>query len=164
VQDVEARIRPFVLGAFGKQRRTLNVSLEVNPLDNGLTTTGTFCDPLLGIKGGVEFLVTPRFVIAPAIGVAINLDESDRTSYFTEGEFNYLFEGGGFVGAGIGLWDFTADNDNSTGSLLVHFGVPIAATARTRYLFAFESRLFFDEMDDIENNYQVWAGVRIVFR
>jgi hypothetical protein len=31
-------------------------------------------------------------------------------------------------------------------------------------LFTVEGRLFFDEFDNIDNNYQFWAGLRYVFR
>jgi hypothetical protein len=146
---------PFILGAFGKQRRALEGDAGV--------ALGTFCDPLLGIKGGVEFNVKPNFVIAPAAGVAINLDESDRTSIFAEAEFNRLFDGGGFVGAGIGVWDLN-HSDNVVPSLLIHGGAPITRYPdnRSRLLFVGEGRFFLG--DPIDDNYQFWAGVRYVFR
>jgi hypothetical protein len=127
-------------------------------------TFGSYCDPLFGAKGGVEFRVAPKFVIAPALGVAINLDEGDRTSLFAEVEANYLI-GAGFIGAGIGWWDFN-HGDNDTGSLLVHGGVPLTKNANGdgKLFFVVEGRMFFDEFDSIDNNYQAWAGLRYVFR
>lgn len=158
-----------MVGAFGKQRRTLEVDadeLAGSGVDPSLGAgVGSFCDPLFGIKGGAEFYVKPNFVIAPSIGVAFNLDEGGRTSLFTEVEFNRLFANGGFIGAGVGLWDFN-HSDNVTGDLLVHFGVPITKYAdnKARLLFVVEGRMFFDEFDDVSNNYQGWAGLRYVFR
>jgi hypothetical protein len=152
--EAEKRISPFVLGAFGKQRRTLE--------EDG--TFGSYCDPLFGAKGGVEFKVAPKFVIAPAVGVAFNLDEGSRTSGFAEVEFNGLV-GSGFIGAGVGIWDFN-HGDNATGSLLVHGGVPLTkySSGQSRLLLAVEGRLFFDNLDQVDNNYQAWAGLRYVFR
>jgi hypothetical protein len=150
------RVDPFIMGAFGKQRRTIQ---------EGDVVIGSFCDPLFGVKGGVQFQVTPKFMLAPAVGVAFNFDESDRTAVFADFETNYTFDNGGYIGTGIGLWDIF-DGDNITPNLLVHFGVPLSKYAdnRARLLFVAESRLFFDEFSDIDNNYQFWAGVRYVFR
>jgi hypothetical protein len=161
-------IHPFVMGAFGKQRRTLQLSDDevgaVQPLP-GAAAVGSFCDPLLGFKAGVQFQLSPRFMLAPAVGVAFNLDEGDRTSLFADLELNYTFDNGGYLGTGIGVWDF-ADGDNATANLLVHFGVPIARYTDNlpKALFVAESRLFFDEFDNVDDNYQFWAGVRFVFR
>jgi hypothetical protein len=98
------------------------------------------------------------------VGVAINLDEGDRTSVFAEAEFNRVFSNG-FLGAGVGVWDFN-HGDNVTPSLLIHGGVPVVrdADGQSRLLFVVEGRLFFDEIDNVENNYLGWAGVRYVFR
>lgn len=149
-------IHPFVMGAFGKQRRTIEEDDVV---------LGSFCDPILGFKGGVQFHLSPRFMLAPAAGVAFNFDESDRTAVFADLELNYTFDNGGYVGSGIGIWDLF-DGDNITPNLLIHFGVPVTRYAddAARLLFIAESRLFFDEFDNIDNNYQFWAGVRYVFR
>ena len=148
------RMTPFVLGAFGKQRRTLG-------LDGAI---GSYCDPLLGFKTGIQYQAKPRFMLAPAVGVAMNLDEGSRTSLFADLEFNHTFETGGYVGTGVGLWDFN-HRDNATANILIHAGTLLSRHAdnRARTLFAVEARLFLDEMGDTGNNYQFWAGVRYVF-
>ncbi|MEQ1761271.1 MAG: hypothetical protein ABL986_23425, partial [Vicinamibacterales bacterium] len=147
-------VRPFIVGAFGKERRNLEI-------DN---TIGAFCDPLFGVKGGAEFAVTPKFVVAPAVGVSVNLDEGDRSSLFAEVELNRVI-GGGFVGAGIGVWDIT-HSDNIAPSLLVHVGAPLTrdSNGNGRLLFVVEGRMFLNDADDVANNYQAWAGVRYRFR
>lgn len=147
---------PFIMGAFGKQRRTLEDDDEV---------LGSFCDPLAGFKAGVQIQAAPHFMIAPAAGVAINLDEGSRTSLFGDLELNYTFDNGGYVGTGFGLWDFN-HNDNLTANLMLQFGAPLTrdADGRAKLLFAFESRLFFDHFDEPSSNYQFWAGLRYVFR
>ena len=151
------------MGAFGKQRRTIELGDDIDEGDD--ITVGSFCDPLLGFKGGVQFQLSPRFMLAPAAGVAFNFDESDRTAVFADLELNYTFDNGGAVGSGIGVWDLF-DGDNITANLLIHFGAPITKYAddKAKLLFIVESRLFFDEFDNIDNNYQFWAGIRYVFR
>jgi hypothetical protein len=149
------------MGAFGKQRRTV----DIDDLDDALDAEagiGSFCDPLVGIKAGVEFQVTPHLVLAPAIGVAINLDESDRSGIFADGEINYVFDNGAYIGTGLGVWDMF---DDATLNLLVNFGVPMSryADGGARLLFVVEGRLFFDEFDNIDNNYQFWGGLRFRF-
>ena len=44
---------------------------------------------------------------------------------------------------------------------LQHFGVPLGQHASYPVYFVGEGRLFFDHIDDISNNYQFWAGVRV---
>lgn len=151
-------MNPFAVAAFGKQRRTLD-------LGDGGVLTNSFCDPLVGLKGGLQFQVTPNVVIAPAIGLAFNLDENDRTSVFAEVELNRTFVGGGFVGTGLGLYD-VFDGDNLAPTVLLHAGMPLTkyADERARLLFVIEGRLFLNELDNIDNNYQFWGGFRYVFR
>jgi hypothetical protein len=159
------KVHPFVMGGFGKERRVRETEVaNPTPLaalieDNGI------CAPLIGIKGGVMFDVKPNFVVAPAVGVAFNLDDGGNSSIFAEVELNYVYSGGAYIGTGVGVWDFN-HSDNVAPSLLVHFGVPIAKPAEgppTLY-FIGEGRLFMDQFDDIANNYQFWGGIRCVFR
>ena len=151
------------MGAFGKQRRTLDLGDDIDVDDD--ITVGSFCDPLLGFKGGVQFHLSPHFMLAPAAGVAFNFDESDRTAVFADLELNYTFDNGGYVGSGVGVWDLF-DGDDIAPTLLLNFGAPISRYAddTAKLLFVVEGRLFFDELDNIDNNYQFWAGVRYVFR
>jgi hypothetical protein len=155
----EATSNFFLGGYFGKERRqredTTGIGDEVE--------FGGFCAPLLGIKGGMGFRVAPNFEVAPAVGFAINFDEGDQSSLFVESEFNYLFENGGYLGAGLGWWDFN-HGDSDTGSLLIHFGVPVwASTTGNRAFLAAEMRGFMDGFSDIDSNYMFWAGLRFKF-
>jgi hypothetical protein len=110
-------------------------------------------------------MVSPRFMIAPSVGLALNFDEGSRTAMFGEVEFNRVFDNGGYLGTGIGLWDLF-DGDNITLSWLLGGGVPIAkySDGKARALFVVEGRLFFDELDNMDDNYQFWAGVRYLFK
>jgi hypothetical protein len=153
------KIDPFFQGTFGKQRRTLEEEI------GGATTIGSYCDVLLGVKAGVQYMVSPRFMIAPSVGLALNFDEGSRTAVFGDVEFNRVFDNGGYIGTGIGLWDIF-DGDNITLSWILGGGVPIAkhTDGKARALFVVEGRLFFDEFDNMDDNYQFWAGVRYIFR
>ena len=157
------KLNPFVMGAFGKQRRTLELDVDNdNDAGDDLEFIDSYCDALLGLKGGVEFLLTPNVVLAPAVGVAFNLEESDRTSFFADLELNRVFNNGGYFGTGVGLWDFN-HGDNVTFNLLLHGGFPLTRypeDGRHRLLFVVEGRIFFDELDEIDNNYQFWGGLR----
>ena len=57
-----------------------------------------FGDKLFGVKGGVQVNVAgymeTGFMFTPAIGVAINLEEADRTSLFGDLEVGYTFARG----------------------------------------------------------------------
>ena len=68
----------------------------------------------------------------------------------------------GFVGAGIGIWDFASD-DAATGSVLAHFGVNLRPhDQHLPLVFLVEGRLFFDHGFDMpDNNYLAWAGLRV---
>jgi len=145
---------PFLSGFVGKQRRVLVDE------DTGLSL-GARCDALVGVQGGYGFYVSDNVEIAPVFGVAINLEETEDTSLFAEVELNAHF-GRGFVGTGLGWWDFT-HSDNDDISLLAQFGIDLADTDSGRISWVNQGRLFFDEFDDIENNYMIWTGLRFQF-
>ena len=45
--------------------------------------------------------------MAPGVGVAFNTKKASNTSLFAEVEFNKWFGRKGFIGTGVGVWDFT---------------------------------------------------------
>jgi hypothetical protein len=153
---------PFVAGFFGKQRRQYGAD---DPAELGTAALPGFCDPLVGLKVGFEKqLGSSQWVVAPAVGVAYNTGESDRTSLFVDAELNYKFTNGAYVGTGLGLWDFN-HGDYMTPNGLVHFGVPLWRGAERNILyFVTEGRVFFDRASDIDSNYQFWGGLRFLFR
>ena len=54
--------------------------------------------------------------------------------------------------------------DDADAQPALHAGAPVARypDGRARLLFVIEGRLFFDELDNIDNNYQFWGGLRYV--
>lgn len=146
------RIAPFVAAYFGKERRVRDEFL------------GGRCAPLFGLKGGVGFRLSDNFELAPAVGVAINTRDGDNTSLFAEVEANYLTSNEAYIGTGVGVWDIT-HSDTVSPTVLLNFGVPIwGSVGNDRLYFTGEGRLFLDSLDEVDNNYMAWAGLRYAWR
>ena len=141
-------MHPFIAGYFGKERRVRDEFL------------GGRCAPLFGVKGGVLWDVGENWVIGPAIGVAINTRDGDNTSLFAEVEASYVTANKAYIGTGLGIWDFT-DGDTVAPTALINFGVPIwKSTTDGRLFLTGETRLFLDDLDEVDNNYMFWGGLR----
>jgi hypothetical protein len=122
------------------------------------------CSPLLGLKFGMAKRFTNDWELAGAVGVAINLAGSDHevreSALFVDAEVNKYLGGGAFLGTGLSFWDLTR-SDTFTPAWLLHFGVPLTRHAKYPVFLVGESRLFFDHIGDVSNNYLVWAGLRV---
>ena len=57
------------------------------------------------------------------------------------------------------MWHFN-DGDAVAPFWLLHFGREVAP----KWYFVVEGRMFLDQLDDIDNNYQFWGGVRYIFK
>jgi hypothetical protein len=140
---------PFLSGYFGKERR-VRADFPAGR-----------CSPMIGIDGGYAFYVNDSFEVAPTFGVGINTRDTSNTSLYVELELNAHF-GRGFVGTGIGWWDFN-HGDTDRGSLLGQFGVDLAQTDHGNISWINQGRLFFTDFDDVKNNYMIWTGLRFQF-
>lgn len=122
------------------------------------------CSPLLGLKLGVAKRFENDWELAGAAGIAFSLVSTDdkvrEHEVFVDIEANKYANNGVFIGTGLSLWDLT-HSDTFTPAWLLHFGVPLGKHPRHPVYFLVESRLFFDHIDDVRNNYQFWGGVRI---
>ncbi len=149
--EKKAKVDVFAAGLFGKERRVRDA--------NGL------CAPLAGVKLGPEIKTAPNFKFAPALGLALNFEDSGYTAVFAEIEANYFATSGKtFVGAGVGVWDF-GHSDWVTPTLLVHAGQQLWTNAKEDKLFLVgEGRLFLKNDGGVENNYQFFGGLRFVIR
>ncbi|HEX7486655.1 MAG TPA: hypothetical protein VF332_10915, partial [Vicinamibacterales bacterium] len=153
----------FIEGDFGKERRVRDVVTATTP---PLTFGYGFCAPLFGAKAGVDLRLAPGWRLAPAIGVALNTRDSGQSSLFAEAELNRWFGRKGFIGTGIGVWDFT-HGDTVAPVWLLQGGRQIwrASGPKANELhFVVTGRMFLNKMDDIANNYQFWAGLRYIMR
>lgn len=159
-RDRRAKVDVFLAALGGKERRLRETETRGVTVENGV------CAPLVGGKAGLDLrLGTSGWRLAPGLGFAVNTDETGDSSLFGEVELNYWVPSEkGFIGTGVGAWDLT-HSDTLAATWLLHAGVELGRTGDdVRWLVVGEGRLFLDQLDAIENNYQFWAGLRIVFR
>jgi hypothetical protein len=151
----------FVAGLFGKERRTR----EIDGATSGSKVLSSLCAPLFGVKVGAEYKASPNFKVAPAAGMAFNFEKGSYSSAFAEVEANYFATSGKtFVGAGLGVWDFTHSKFVAP-SVLVHAGQQLWTNAQQNKLFFVgEGRLFIGGDNGVSNNYQFFGGLRFVIR
>jgi len=169
-QERDLRIRPFLAGFVGKQQRQYD---NTDPAGLGrlpvpsvpLLDVPAFFDTLVGLKGGVALKMVEHVLFVPAIGVAANIDQGDRTSLFTDGEIDFVFGPGAYVGTGLTLWDLT-HSDGMTLGWLGTFGLPLWTSDErlNQVSLSVEYRQLFDRMSDPDVNYQFWVGLRYLFR
>jgi hypothetical protein len=150
----------FVEGDFGKERRVR----EPDPAVVGIPLYG-YCAPLFGVKFGADLALNEKWRLAPSGGIAFNLSDFGNTSLFAEAELNYWPSPKAFVGTGIGVWDFT-HGDTVAPVWLFQGGTQVweGGAKNNQMFFVISGRLFLDEMSDVSNNYQFWAGLRYIFK
>jgi hypothetical protein len=169
-RERDLRVRPFLAGFVGKQQRQYD---NTDPAGLGrlpvpevpLVDVPAFYDTLVGLKSGVALKLAEHVTFAPAIGVAANVDEADRTSLFADVEIDFVFGPGAYVGTGVTFWDLTR-SDSITPGWLGTAGVPLwtGDERLNQALFSVEYRQFFDRMSDPDVNYQFWGGLKYLFR
>ena len=112
----DARVRPFVAAFAGKQQRQYdgNPANSLGRLPDLSTGFGlplldvpAFFDTLAGVKGGVALRMSDHWTFAPAVGVAANLDVSERSTLFGDAELDFVFGPGAYIGTGLTFWDIT---------------------------------------------------------
>ena len=169
---VEVKGTPFFVDVLaGKDRRVRPIAgrthLDGTPIIAN-AGVGEFaqCSPLVGLKLGAGKRFKNDWELNGAVGVALSLVTDDKKvrehELFADIEANKYLSGGSFVGTGISFWDLTR-SDTFTPAWMVHFGVPLGTHPAHPVYFVGEGRLFFDHIDDISNNYQLWAGIRVHF-
>jgi hypothetical protein len=163
---------PFFFDVLGGKDRRVRPSAGTTTNDgtavvaNAGSADYAQCSPLIGLKFGVAKRFQNDWELAGDLGVAISLVSDDKkvreSELFADVEVNRYLHGGSFVGTGISFWDLTR-SDTFTPAWLLHFGIPLGTHPSHQTSFVGEGRLFFDHIDDISNNYQFWAGVRVRF-
>ena len=144
-------------------RTTVNGS---NVAGNAGTSNADFaqCSPILGVKLGIAKKFQNDWEIAGAAGVAFSLvndgNKVREHELLVDLEANKYLSGGSFLGTGVSFWDIT-HSDTFTPAWMLHVGVPLGSHPKHQVYFVGEGRLFLKQMDDVQNNYQFWAGVRV---
>ena len=164
----DLRVRPVLAGFFGTQQRqyddTDSAGLGRLPLEvPRLVDVPAFFDSLLVVKGGVAVKLAEHVVFAPAVGVAVNIDDIKRTSLFADAEIDVLFGPGVYVGTGVTVLDLT-HSDSVTAGVLLTAGVTVwKSDARMdQLLFGVEYRYLYAPLSDPDVNYQFWGGLKYV--
>ena len=93
--------------------------------------------------------------------MAVNLRDEDNTSLFAEVEANYVTANKAYIGTGLGIWDIT-DGDTVAPTALHQLRRADLEELddEGRLFLTGETRLFLDDLDEIDNNYMFWGGLR----
>jgi hypothetical protein len=158
-------IRPFVGGFFGKQQRQYDAD---DPADIGFDSNPVmrYGSAQAGAKAGVALRIGgSQWSLNPAVGIAGNLEEPQRSASFADVPLAYNFRNGMHVGPGVSFYDLTHDNI-VTAAWLGEAGFPIWKSEPKKHQldFQIEWRQFFDRGSDPDTNYQFWGGLRYLFK
>ena len=152
--DVKGGIPIFVGGYFGKERLTHD---EVADHDE-LIPFAPFsrCAPLAGLQIGFQPMIGDNAQFEAALGVKFPFDDDSHTTMFADAAVNRLLDGG-FFGGGVSFWDI--GKDSSGVGLLLQGGFDLDKDGKWQIVG--QTRVpFFNQFDNIENNYQFWGGLR----
>ena len=152
--DVKGVFPLFIGGYFGKERLTHD---EASDHDN-ITPFTEFsrCSPLAGFEVGIQPKISENAEFEAALGIKFPFEDDAHTALFADAAVNRLLDRG-FLGGGVSWWDIGKD---STGvGLLLQGGYDL--TRDGKWQLVGQTRVpFFNQFDNIENNYQFWGGFR----
>ncbi len=114
------------------------------------------CSPLVGFNIGIQPKINETTEFEAAIGFKLAFDDDAHNTVFGDVAVNKLLSRG-FFGGGISWWDIGKD---STGvGLLLQGGVDLSKDGKWQLVG--QTRVpFFNQFDNIDNNYQLWGGIR----
>lgn len=144
--DVVGGKSPFFVGAFIGKERFIR-----DEFPDGR------CAALVGAKFGLLPQLGEHAEAELSIGGKLNVRDTDNSSLFADAALNATFDHA-FLGGGVSFWDLTL-SDTRSAALLVQFGFDLTHSGKVQ--FAVEGRSPFKELDNLDNNYQVWGGIRI---
>jgi hypothetical protein len=154
--DVKGGFPIFAGGYFGKERLTHDEAGD----HTDITPFAPFsrCSPEVGFELGVQPKIGENAQFEAAVGLKIPFDSDAHTTAFVDGAVNRVLARG-FFGAGVSWWDIGKD---STGvGLLLQGGFDLDKNGKWQLVG--QTRVpFFNQFDDIENNYQFWGGIRFL--
>jgi hypothetical protein len=153
--DVKGGIPIFASAFFGKERLTHD---DADDHEDVFLAGAAFsrCAPLFGLSVGIQPWIGERTQFEGAIGVKFPVDEDDsHTSLLVNAAVNRVL-GRGFVGAGLSWWDIGQDS----GGLGPLFQGGFDLDSDGKWQLVGQGRLIFSELDNIDNNYQLWGGIR----
>jgi hypothetical protein len=152
--DVKGGLPLFVGGYFGKERLTHD---EAEDHDD-ITPFAAFsrCAPLAGFQLGFQPMISDTAQFEAAVGVKFPFEDDSHTSVFLDAAVNKVASKG-FFGGGISAWDL--GKDSAGVGLLLQGGFDLDKDGKWQLVG--QTRVpFFNQFDDIDNNYQFWGGIR----
>jgi hypothetical protein len=152
--DVKGGLPIFVGGYFGKERLTHDDASDHD--DVAAFADFSRCAPLAGFQVGIQPRINDKTEFEGALGVKFPFEDDAHTTMFADAAVNRLASRG-FFGGGLSWWDIGKD---STGvGLLLQAGVDLDKDGKWQLVG--QTRLpFFNQLDNIDNNYQFWGGIR----
>jgi hypothetical protein len=152
--DVQGGFPIFVGGYLGKERLTHDDAADhtdINPF-----TPFSRCAAEVGFEVGVQPKIGDNAEFEAALGVKFPFENDAHTALFADAAVNRILSRG-FFGGGISWWDI--GKDSSGVGLLLQAGVDLDKNGKWQLVG--QTRVpFFNQFDNIENNYQFWGGVR----
>jgi len=153
--DVKGGIPIFVGGYFGKERLTHDDAADHDERPAPFTEFSR-CAPLAGFQIGIQPMISDNAQFEASLGVKFPFDDDAHTTLFGDVAVNRVLTNG-FFGGGISWWDIGKD---STGvGLLLQGGFDLDQNGKWQ-LVGQARAPFFNQFDNIENNYQFWGGLR----
>ncbi len=140
---------PLFAGVYAGKERLVH--------DSGPGAPGGRCAALVGAEVGIQPKIGDKAEFEASFGVKVNVRDTENTSIFADAAVNGLL-GRAFVGGGVSAWDLTRSNGSRALALLLQTGVDL--TSDGKWQLVAQGRAPFTKMDDIDNNYQFWGGVR----
>ena len=161
--DVKGGFPIFVGGYFGKERLTHD---DFEAHDDDFASSAAFgdgfsrCAPLAGFQIGIQPKIGDNTEFEAALGIKFPFDDDDKegnahTALFADAAVNYL-AGKGFFGGGLSWWDIGKDSGGL--GVLVQGGFDLDSNGK--WQFVGQARAPFSEFDNLDNNYQLWGGIR----
>jgi hypothetical protein len=152
--DVKSGIPIFVGGYFGKERLTHDEAGDHDDIADFAAFSR--CAPLAGLAIGFQPKIGDNAEFEAAVGVKFPFDDDAHTTLFADAALNRVLDRG-FFGGGVSFWDIGKDS-NGIG-LLLQGGFDLSKDGKWQLVG--QTRVpFFNQFDDIENNYQFWGGIR----
>jgi hypothetical protein len=153
--DVKGGLPIFVGGYFGKERLTHDDASDHDDRPVPFTEFSR-CSPLAGFEVGIQPKISDNAEFEAALGIKFPFEDDAHTALFADAAVNRLLDRG-FFGGGVSWWDIGKD---STGvGLLLQGGYDL--TRDGKWQLVGQTRVpFFNQFDNIENNYQFWGGFR----
>jgi hypothetical protein len=150
--DVQGGLPFFVGGYFGKERLTHDDLADHDDAPASFSR----CAPELGLQVGFQPRIGDNAELEAALGVKFPFDDDAHTAIFADAAINRLVSRG-FFGGGISWWDI--GQDSSGVGLLLQGGFDLDKDGKWQLVG--QTRVpFFNQFDDIDNNYQLWGGIR----